>query len=88
MELIASAYCGALKRWWRRCQDRDVGVLDLIRHGMLQRRNAAVDLGDGQSGLEAQHDLDKDDATGAPRPDTVEPLMRQSIQFATRTNWV
>jgi hypothetical protein len=55
---------------------------------LLQRRNAAVDLGDGQSGLEAQHDLDKDDATGAPRPDTVEPLMRQSIQFATRTNWV
>jgi hypothetical protein len=43
-------------------QDRDVGVLDLICHGLLERGDAAVDLGDGQTRLEAQHDLDKDDA--------------------------
>jgi hypothetical protein len=43
-------------------QDRYVGVLDLIRHGLLERGNTAIDLGDGQSRLEAQHDLDKDDA--------------------------
>jgi hypothetical protein len=43
-------------------QDRDVGVLDLIRHGLLECSDATVNLGDGQSRLEAQHDLDKDDA--------------------------
>ena len=49
-------------------------MLDFISHGLLERGDTAIDLGDGQPGLEAQHDLDKDDAAGAPRPDAVEPL--------------
>jgi hypothetical protein len=56
MTRAGSSGCGT------RGQDRDVGVLDLIRHGLLERGDAAVDLGDGQTRLEAQHDLDKDDA--------------------------
>ena len=65
MEPIALAYCGPLCGRRAGGQNRDVGVRDLIRHGLLERGDAAVHLGDGQSRLEAQHDLDKDDAAGA-----------------------
>jgi hypothetical protein len=31
-------------------EDRDVGVLDLVRHGLLERGDALVDLGDVNPG--------------------------------------
>src|SRR5262249_25168273 len=55
-----------------RRHDGNGRLADLLAQGRPQRFDPEVDLGDGQTRVEAERDLDEDHIAGAPRPDPMQ----------------